>query len=449
MVSLLRRIAIDITPLQRSRDFRRIWTGLLFAGAGYHFTVVASFVQVYELTGSNTAVGIVGLVGLAGIVLGIVLGGTFIDAVDRRTTLMWAQVCGGAGSSVLLFTTLLDEPPIAVVYAAVALIAGSSSIDSSARNAIVPRLVGRELLPSALALNQVVMNATALLGPAVAGLMIAQFGLVTAYGVDVCSYLAMFAIISTIRRVPPEPGHLPDTGFTAVVNGFRYLRGRGVLQAAFGADLVAMIFGMPRALFPVIAVSQFERGAEVVGLLFAAPAVGAVLGALTGGWVRKVRHQGSAVLWAVAAWGASVAAFGLVGDRLWLALLLLAVAGAADVISAIFRGTIIQLSVPDHLRGRLSGINYLVVAGGPRLGDLRAGLVATAFSPTISVVSGGLLCIAGAGVIGWLVPSFRRYEAIDDHPTDGADPTGGDARVQSDRRRDEGSSHHGEKPRSA
>ncbi|HEY7762511.1 MAG TPA: MFS transporter [Actinomycetota bacterium] len=444
MVSLLRRIAIDITPLQRSKDFRRIWTGLLIAGAGFHFTVVASFVQVFELTGSNTAVGFVGLVGLAGIVLGIALGGTFIDAVDRRTTLMWAQVCGGAGSSVLLLTTLVDEPPIFVVYAAVALIAGSSSIDASARNAIVPRLVGHDLLPSALALNQVVMNATALLGPAVAGLVIANLGLTTAYGVDVCSYLAMFAIIWTIRRVPPEPGHLPETGLTALVNGFRYLRGRGVLQAAFGADLVAMIYGMPRALFPVIAVSQFGRGAEVAGLLFAAPAVGAVLGALTGGWVRKVRYQGRAVLWAVAAWGASVAAFGLV-DRLWLALLLLSVAGAADVVSAIFRGTIVQLSVPDHLRGRLSGINYLVVAGGPRLGDLRAGVVATAFSPTFSVVSGGLLCIAGAAVIGLLVPSFRRYEAIEDRPEG---PAVGTAQVQRDRRRDEGSSHHGEKPRS-
>ncbi len=446
MVSLLRRIAIDITPLQRSRDFRRIWIGLLFAGAGFHFTVVASFVQVYELTGSNTAVGFVGLVGLAGIVLGIVLGGTFIDAVDRRTTLMWSQVCGGAGSSVLLLTTLVDEPPIAVVYAAVALIAGSSSIDSSARNAIVPRLVGHELLPSALTLNQVVMNATALVGPALAGLAIAHLGLVAAYGVDVFSYVAMFVVISTIRRVPPEPGHLPDTGLTALANGFRYLRGRGVLQAAFGADLVAMIYGMPRALFPVIAVSQFGRGAEVAGLLFAAPAIGAVLGALTGGWVRKVRYQGRAVLWAVAAWGASVAAFGLVGDRLWLALLLLAVAGAADVVSAIFRGTIIQLSVPDHMRGRLSGINDLVVAGGTRLGDLRAGVVASVFSPTFSVVSGGLLCILGASVIGALVPSFRRYEAIRDQPERTA---GGSAPDQRDRRRDDGSSHQGEKPRSA
>ena len=165
----------------------------------------------------------------------------------------------------------MDDPPIAVVYLGVAVISGVSAIDSSVRNATVPRLVGRELLPSALALNQVAMNATALLGPAVAGIVIARFGLVAAYGFDVASYLAMFAIVWTIQPVPPEEGRHLDTGFAAVRGGFAYLRGRRVLQAAFGADLVAMIFGMPRALFPLIAASQFQRGAEVVGLLFAAP----------------------------------------------------------------------------------------------------------------------------------------------------------------------------------
>ncbi|MEX0743379.1 MAG: MFS transporter, partial [Actinomycetota bacterium] len=162
--------------------------------------------------------------------------------------------------------------------------------------------------------------------------------------------------------------------------------------------------------FPILAVTQFHRGPAVVGLLFAAPAVGAVLGALTAGWVKHVRHQGMAVVWAVVVWGAGIAAFGLVSD-LWLGLLLLAIAGAADVISAVFRSTILQLSVPDALRGRLSQIHILVVTGGPRLGDLEAGMVASAFSPAVSVVSGGLLCIAGAALLAWLVPSFRRYHA--------------------------------------
>jgi MFS family permease len=174
-----------------------------------------------------------------------------------------------------------------------------------------------------------------------------------------------------------------------------------------------MVFGMPRALFPILAMTQFHRGEEIVGLLFAAPAVGALLGSLTTGWVQHVRHQGLAVIWAVALWGVGIAGFGVSGDRLWLALLFLAFAGAADVISAVFRTTILQLTVPDHLRGRLTGIHILVVTGGPRLGDLEAGLVASAFSPAASVVSGGLLCVVAAGVCAWLVPSFRRYHAGD------------------------------------
>jgi MFS family permease len=173
------------------------------------------------------------------------------------------------------------------------------------------------------------------------------------------------------------------------------------------------VFGMPRALFPILAVTQFHRGAEVAGLLFAAPALGALVAALTTGWLKHVRHQGMAVAWAVVLWGAGIAAFGLVGSNLWLGLFFLAFAGGADVISAVFRSTILQLSVPDSLRGRISGIFLLVVTGGPRLGDLEAGVVASVVSPTFSVVSGGLLCIVGAGLLAWLVPSFRRYRAGD------------------------------------
>jgi MFS family permease len=198
-----------------------------------------------------------------------------------------------------------------------------------------------------------------------------------------------------------------------VKEGFAFLKGRRVLQSTFVIDIIAMVFGMPRALFPFLAASQFHGSDAIVGLLFAAPAVGALIGALTSGWVGGVRHQGRAVIWAVVLWGLGITAFGLVGDHLWLALLFLAFAGAADVISAVFRSTILQLSVPDALRGRLSGIHILVVTGGPRLGDLESGLVAAAFSPTVSVVSGGLLCVAGAGLLAWRVPEFRRYRAGD------------------------------------
>ncbi len=198
-----------------------------------------------------------------------------------------------------------------------------------------------------------------------------------------------------------------------LAEGFEYLRGRRVLRSTFVVDLVAMVFGMPRALFPVLAVTQFAGGAEIVGVLVSAVSVGALVGALTTGWVHRVRRQGLAIIVAVTVWGAAIAGFGLVGDRLVAACMFLAVAGGADVVSAVFRSTILQATVPDALRGRLSGIHITVVAGGPRIGDVEAGLVATVFSPTVSVVSGGLLCVLGVGALALFVPEFARYRAGD------------------------------------
>jgi len=410
----VRRLAVDVTPLRISRDFRRIWIGLLVSEAGYQFTLVATFIQVKRLTGSAAAVGLIGLVGLVGLVAGSLLGGSFIDAFDRRKLLMASQLGFIAASGILLAGALAGKPPVWLIYGAVAISAGTSAIDSPTRSAMTPRLVGRDLLPSALALNQVIWNGTGLVGPALAGIVIYKLGLPWAYGIDLATYLVMLAAVAAIRPVPPERGEGTATGWGAVKEGFGYLRGRRVLQSTFAIDVIAMVFGMPRALFPFLAASQFHAGPKVVGLLFSAPAVGAFLGALTTGWVGGVRRRGWAVIWAVGVWGAGITAFGLVGRHLWLALAFLALAGGADVISAVFRSTILQLSVPDALRGRLSGIHILVVTGGPRLGDLEAGLVAQAFSPTVSVVSGGLLCIAGTALLALFVPELRGYRAGDE-----------------------------------
>ncbi|HYZ11984.1 MAG TPA: MFS transporter [Actinomycetota bacterium] len=410
----VRRVAVDISPLRTSADFRRLWFGLAISEVGYQFTVVATFIQVFRLTRSPAAVGLTGLVGVTALAVGTLAAGAFVDAFDRRKILIGAQLGFMVASATLLIGALAGRPPVVLVYGAIALIAMLSAIDSPTRSAMTPRLVGRDLLPSALALNQVAWNATALLGPALAGVVIAaggRFGLAWAYAIDLVTYLAILAAAVSIHPIPPERGETVATGWRAVVEGFAYLRRRPVLQSTFVIDVVAMVFGMPRALFPILAVTHFHRRAAVVGLLFAAPAVGALIGALTTGWVKHVRRQGMAVVWAVLLWGAGIAAFGLIGANLWLGLFFLALAGAADVISAVFRSTILQLSVPDSLRGRLSSIHILVVTGGPRLGDLEAGLVASAFSPTVSVVSGGLMCIVGAGLLAWLVPSFRRYRA--------------------------------------
>jgi len=411
MGRMVRRVAVDLTPLRTSRDFRLLWLGLLASTFGSQFTIVATYVQVFRLTGSTAAVGLLGLVGFVALVIGTLAGSTFLDALDRRRILIAAQLGYLLSSGALFVGALAGDPPIGLIYLAVAGIAAASAIDGPTRNAMTPRLLDREQLPAASALNQLTWNGAGLIGPALAGVVVAELGFTWAYGIDIASIGLLLLSAISVRPMPPERGEHVAAGWRAVREGFAFLRGRRVLQSTFVIDVVAMVFGMPRALFPVLALTRFHRGEQVVGLLFAAPAVGAFIGAATTGWVGRVRHQGLAVISAVVAWGAGITAFGLVGANLWLGLGFLAVAGAADVISAVFRNTILQLSVPENLRGRLFGIHILVVTGGPRLGDLEAGLVATAFTPAISVVSGGLLCIVGAGLVAWLVPSLRRYHA--------------------------------------
>lgn len=405
-----RKLAVDPTPLRESRDFRLLSLGQLVSETGRQITIVALFYQVYDLTRSPAAVGLIGIVQLVPLILTTAAGGSFVDALDRRQLLIATQVGFALSSALLLFGALAGDPPLVLLYGAAALSAGLSGIDGPNRTAMIPRLVGEGRLPAAIAINQVRWNVSSIAGPAVAGVVIARFGLAWAYGLDVASYAASLAAALLIDPVPPSPGEgAPAVGWAAVKEGLAFLKGRRVIQANFAVDLVAMIFGLPRALFPVLAVAQFHRGPQVVGALFSALAAGALLGALSAGWVGRVRYQGRAVMGAVAAWGTAIAAFGLAGDRLWLALALLAVAGAADVVSAVFRTTILQLATPDRLRGRLSALHILVVTGGPRLGDLEAGVVAEAFSPTFSVVSGGVACLAGVLLIALLVPELAAY----------------------------------------
>jgi MFS family permease len=416
LATRLRRLAVDTTPLRRHRDFRLLWMGELISQTGSQITLVAVFIQVFQLTDSAAAVGIIGLAQLGPLIVFTLFGGPLIDRIDRRRLMLIAAGGQAAASFVLMLGALAGDPPLLLVYAAAGLAGGLSGFSLSARSATTPNTVPPSQLPQAIALNQVMWQTCQIVGPAVGGVIVGGLGLSWAYGLDILSFGG--AIVTTLLMSPQPPQ--PDTpsesveaesGWRGVVEGFRYLKGRRVLQTVFTADLIAMIFGMPRTLFPVLAVEQFHGGAEVVGALFSAVAVGALLGALTTGWVGRVRRQGLAVLVAVAVWGVGIAAFGLVGDLLWAALICLAVAGAADVISAIFRGTILQQSVPDNLRGRLSSMNIVVVAGGPRIGDFEAGVVAALTTPTVSVVSGGLICIGGMVVLAVLVPEFARYEA--------------------------------------
>ena len=406
----MRGLAVDLTPLRASRDYRYLWFGELVSHTGRHITVVALPFQVFELTGSPLLVGMIGLVQVVPLVAFSLAAGVVADRMDRRRLLALSQAGLAVSSGLLAALTIGSRPPLWALYAVAALIGALSGLESPTRTAVVPRLVGDELIPSAVALEQTLFQLSDIVGPAVGGLIIATLGLSSAYVVDALTFVVALLAVLAIRPLPPDPQERGTKRLAAFTEGFRYLKGRPVLQSTFYVDLIAMVFGMPRALFPVLAVTTFGIGPEGLGLLFAAPGVGALVGALGSGWVRHVRHQGRAVLWSVTLWGAAIAAFGLTRE-LWLALVFLAVAGAADVISAVFRSTILQRSIPDRLRGRLSAIHIAVVVGGPRLGDAEAGVVATLFTPAISVVSGGLAVIGGVALLAALVPRFARYHA--------------------------------------
>jgi predicted MFS family arabinose efflux permease len=301
------------------------------------------------------------------------------------------------------------RPALWVVYACAALTSGLAGIDLPTRQAILPNLVRREQFAAAASLGQVLVQVGQVAGPALAGVIIGRSSLATAYWVDAALSLAAMGGTFPIRRQPPHGGGT-RAGLASVQEGLRYLKGRRTLIGTFVIDINAMVFGMPRALFPALGTGLYGGGAATVGLLYAAPGAGALVGALLTGWVGRVRRQGRAVIVAVIAWGAAIAAFGLVG---WLpfGLLLLALAGAADVVSAVFRSTILQLSTPDALRGRLSAVHIAVVTGGPRLGDAEAGVVAAATTPQFSVVSGGMACIVGALAVARFLPELARYDA--------------------------------------
>jgi len=413
------RLLIDLTPLRRSRDFRRLVSGELVSVLGTQLTTVAVPYQVYQLTRSSLAVGLVSITQLFPLVAGSLLGGSVVDAMDRRRLLMAAQVLMAVCSAGLAVNADLG-PALWPLFVLPALAAGFSGLDSAGRNAIVPNMVQRSEVSTANAMFQALFQLGLVVGPAVAGLLLEGAGVRFVYWLDVASFgVALVAVYLISPQPVREPGHRP--GLRSILEGLRFVRGRQALQGAYLIDINAMVFGMPRALFPALATTVFGGGASTLGFLYAAPGAGALVGALTTGWVSRIRRQGLAVIIAVIAWGVAITCFGLV-SWLPLALLLLAAAGCADVISAVFRSTIIQLTVPDSLRGRLAGLQIAVVTGGPRVGDLESGVVATAFGDTFSVVSGGLACIAGALVLARLMPGFRRLHISAGSPQEGRAP---------------------------
>ena len=409
-----RRIAADVTPLRESRDYRRWWFGYSVSFTGTQLTQFAIPLQVYVLTKSSFDVGLVGLVVLIPLATMGLVGGAIADAVDRRRLTLITGTALMLLSIVLTVQAAFGLKQLWLLYLVAGVQGAFAAVDSSARGAILPRLVRREMLPAANALGQLGFNTGLSAGPLFGGLLVGTLGFEWAYGFDTVSFLAVLYGVWRLPPLPPEGGG-SRAGVASVLEGLRYLGPRKNLLMTFLVDINAMVFGMPRALFPAIAVNWFHGGAGTVGLLAAAPPIGALVGAAASGWTGRVRLQGLAVLVSVAVWGGSIGLFGFTRS-LWLALLLLAVAGAADMVSAIFRNTILQVSTPDALRGRLQGVFIVVVTGGPRLGDVEAGSVAAAFGTQTSVVSGGLACAAGVALLAAAFPSFAKYDAQNPEP---------------------------------
>jgi MFS family permease len=402
-----RRVTIDISPLRDSPRWRTLWAGHVVGFLGAQITVIAVGWQVFTITHSSLAVGLIGAVELVPLLALGLVGGALADARDRRTIVALCDTVQLVLATALALNAFSAHPRLWVVYVLAACISGTGALSQPALWAMTPRLVATEQYAAASALESTGWNIGAIVGPSIAGVLIHYVGLSVAYVVD-AGCMAV-AVASALRIGPmPPTGGAQRVSLSSIADGFRFLRGKPMIQGTYLIDTIAMVFGMPRALFPAIA-ARLGGGSGTYGWLAAAPAAGAFLATLVSGWTARVHRHGRAVTMAVVVWGAAIALFGL-SHWVWLAVLCLAVAGAADLVSVIFRRTIWNAVIPDELRGRLGGIAWVNVRGGPVLGDIEAGVVARVWSPAVSATSGGLLCIAGVAVMARLLPSFNRYD---------------------------------------
>ncbi|WP_418952495.1 MFS transporter [Streptomyces albireticuli] len=410
------RFLADLTPLRSSVDFRRLWFGQTVSWIGQQMTALAVSLQVYAITGSTFSVGMVGLCSLVPLVVFGLYGGAVADTVDRRA-LGLVSATGATLLSVALATAaLLGLREVWLLYTVVALQAVCFAMNSPARSSMIPRLLPKEQLPAANALSSLTTNLGLMGGPMLGGAIVGLWGYQAAYLIDVVAFSGSLYAMWRLPSMRPEAldgGKAP--GRASVRGGLRFLATRPNVRLTFLVDLAAMVLAQPRALFPAVAGLWFGGDTKTVGLLVAAPAVGAVLGGLFSGWLGRIHRHGLAVLLSVVAWGTAIAVFGLTRD-LWLGLLFLAVAGCADSISAVFRTTMLQTATPDDMRGRLQGVFIVVVAGGPRLGDFLAGSVADLASPRWAVFGGGVACVVAVALIALKWRGFARYDARSPQP---------------------------------
>jgi MFS family permease len=404
---LFARMAVDIRPLRESRDFRRLWFGTGISAIGSQITTVAIPFQVWDETHSTLVVGLLGIAALVPLLIVPIYGGAVADAVDRRRMLLFSDLALMAVTVGLLVNVLVGSR-LWVLFAAEALGTAAYGFQRPARNALTPALVPDGQLLAAIAVEDVVFTLARVAGPAAAGLLIDGVGLAGAYAFDVATFSASLLAIWLLPAAPAAPdADRPTLG--SIIDGFRLIKRRKALLGIFVVDTNAMVFGMPRSLFPALA-DRLGGGPSLLGFMYSSLFAGALVASLVSGWMNEVRRQGLAVCVAAAAWGVAIALLGF-AQTAWLALAMLAVAGAADFVSAVFRSNILLTVTPDSMRGRLSGIELAQVAGAPEIGNLEAGIVASLTSVRTSIVSGGVLTVIGTIIAALALPAFVRYDA--------------------------------------
>ncbi|HKA11947.1 MAG TPA: MFS transporter, partial [Candidatus Dormibacteraeota bacterium] len=406
--SLLRLAAVDTRPLRR-RDFSLLFCGQLVSHLGTMVTAVAVPFQLYQLTHSSLAVGLLGVVLLGPVLAFAFMGGALADARDRRLMVLLTELAFMVCSALLLANALLGHAQLWAIYGLAAVQAGLYALQRPSLDALLPRLVPEDEVTAAGSLTILRGTAGAVAGPALAGILIAAAGLPIAYGVDVLTFAVSLVALALMRATPPPPD-AERPSLRRVAEGLRYARGRPDLLGTYAVDMVAMFFGMPEALFP--AVASGLGGPAALGLLFSAPAFGAMAAFATSGWTGHVHRHGWGVILAATAWGLAIVGFGF-ARSLPIAIVCLAAAGAADAVSGIFRMAIWNRTIPDSLRGRLASIELLSYTTGPLLGNAESGVVAALAGVRGSIVSGGVLCVAGCLACALLMPEFRQFDARD------------------------------------
>jgi len=407
-VARLRDLAIDVTPLRTSPQFLKLFAGLSSSALGSRITDVAVPVQVYAMTKSTLAVGLLGLVTLGPRFVVSIVGGALADRHDRRRMLLASELGGLACTSVLALNALSPDPQLWLVYVMVFGASCCFAINAPTQRSAVPLLVDRAHITAALALKSVAYSTTWLLGPTLAGILIAIGGVELAYLADVVTFAPGLLALAAMRPIPPV-GEAEHSTFRSVLEGLKVMKGRPPLVGSFVIDLNAMIFGFPLALFPAVVDERFGGNATVLGLLYSAPFAGSLIASATSGWSRRVHRHGIAVTVAVVAWGLAIVGFGLVSSA-GATIGFLVLAGAADMVSGVFRQSILALATPPDMLGRMEGVGMAVWTTGPALGDLEAGGMAAATSVNFSIVSGGLVCSILAVVIAAVLPGFRNYD---------------------------------------